>query len=58
MSILHRAGLLRAPIIRDEYMRTDPNLFQLEVENACLKRMYAELSLVHYALKDVVEKKL
>lgn len=28
----------------------------LEAENARLKRMYAELSLVHDALKDAVEK--
>ena len=31
---------------------------ELEAENARLKKMYAELSLVHYALKDAVEKKL
>ena len=31
---------------------------ELEAENAKLKKMYAELSLVHYALKDAVEKKL
>lgn len=30
----------------------------LEAENARLKRMYAELSLVHEALKDAVAKKL
>ena len=30
----------------------------LEEENARLKKMYAELSLVHHALKDAVEKKL
>jgi putative transposase len=30
----------------------------LEQENARLKRMYAELSLIHHALKDAVEKKL
>lgn len=30
----------------------------LEEENARLKRMYAELSLVHEALKDAVAKKL
>jgi len=30
----------------------------LELENARLKKMFAELSLVHYALKDAVEKKL
>ena len=33
-------------------------LKELESENAKLKRMYAEVSLVHQALKDVVEKKL
>ena len=31
---------------------------ELEEENARLKKMYAELSLVHEALKDAVEKKL
>jgi len=31
---------------------------ELEAENARLKRMYADLSLVHNALKDAVEKKL
>lgn len=31
---------------------------ELEQENARLKRMYADLSLVHHALKDAVEKKL
>lgn len=31
---------------------------ELEEENARLKKMYADLSLVHYALKDAVEKKL
>jgi putative transposase len=30
----------------------------LEEENSRLKKMYAELSLVHHALKDAVEKKL
>ena len=33
-------------------------LKELEEENARLKRMYADLSLVHHALKDAVEKKL
>ncbi len=33
-------------------------LKELEEENARLKKMYANLSLVHYALKDAVEKKL
>jgi putative transposase len=31
---------------------------ELEQENARLKKMYAELSLVHHAFKDAVEKKL
>lgn len=31
---------------------------ELEAENSKLKKMYAELSLVHYALKDAIEKKL
>ena len=31
---------------------------ELEQENSRLKKMYAELSLVHFALKDAVEKKL
>jgi putative transposase len=33
-------------------------LKELEEENARLKRMYVDLSLVHHALKDAVEKKL
>lgn len=33
-------------------------LKELEEENARLKRMYADLSLIHYAFKDAVEKKL
>jgi putative transposase len=33
-------------------------LKELEEENSKLKRMYANLSLVHEALKDAVEKKL
>ena len=31
---------------------------QLQDENAKLKRMYADLALMHHALKDVVERKL
>ena len=31
---------------------------ELEQENARLKRMYAELSLVHHGFKDAVEKEL
>jgi len=33
-------------------------LKELEEENRCLKQMYAELSLEHQALKDIVQKKL
>ena len=33
-------------------------LKELELENAKLKRMYADLALMHHALKDVVERKL
>ena len=33
-------------------------LKELEDENHRLKKMYADLSLVHHALKDAVEKKL
>lgn len=33
-------------------------LKELEAENARLKKMYAELSLDHQVLKDIVEKKL
>lgn len=31
---------------------------ELEEENARLKKMYADLSLLHFAFKDAVEKKL
>jgi putative transposase len=33
-------------------------LKELEVENARLKKMYADLSLLHEAFKDAIEKKL
>ena len=33
-------------------------LKELEEENARLKKMYADLSLIHQAFKDAVEKKL
>ena len=33
-----------------------PQLRQLQDENAKLKRMYADLALVHNALKDVVDR--
>ncbi|AHM60546.1 transposase [Flammeovirgaceae bacterium 311] len=31
---------------------------ELEEKNSRLKKMFAELSLVHHAIKDAVEKKL
>jgi putative transposase len=44
-----------------KYGGMDPNqlkrLKELEQENSRLKRMYADLSLVHNALKDAMEKK-
>ena len=33
-------------------------LKELEAENSRLKKMYADVSLVHHALKDAIEKKL
>ena len=33
-----------------------PRLNDLEAENRCLKQMYADLSLDHRILKDIVEK--
>jgi putative transposase len=33
-------------------------LRELQSENAKLKRMYADLALMHHALKDVVDRKL
>lgn len=33
-------------------------LKELEEENSRLKKMYADLSLIHHAFKDAVEKKL
>ena len=33
-------------------------LRQLQEENAKLKRMYADLALMHHALKDIVDRKL
>ena len=32
-------------------------LKQLEAEHSRLKKMYAELSLMHHAIKDAIEKK-
>ena len=33
-------------------------LKELEAENTKLKKMYAELSLINYTMKDIIEKKL
>ena len=47
---------------KSKYSGMDVNqlkrLKELESEHARLKKMYAELPLVHHALKDAVEKKL
>ena len=47
---------------KSKYSGMDVNqlkkLKELEVDNSRLKKMYAELSLVHHAFKDAVEKKL
>ena len=45
---------------KSKYSGMDVNqlkkLKELELENSRLKKMYAELSLVHHAFKDAVEK--
>jgi putative transposase len=47
---------------KGKYGGMSPNqlrrLKELEIENVRLKRMYADLSLVHEAFKDAIEKKL
>ncbi|WP_286747555.1 transposase [Roseivirga sp. UBA1976] len=47
---------------KSKYSGMDVNqlrkLKELEAEHGRLKKMYAELSLVHHALKDAMEKKL
>jgi putative transposase len=47
---------------KGKYGGMSPNqlrrLKELEIENARLKKMYADLSLVHEAFKDAIEKKL
>ena len=47
---------------KSKYAGMDVNqlkkLKELEAEHSRLKKMYAELSLVHHAFKDAVEKKL
>jgi putative transposase len=47
---------------RNQYTGMTPDMLSqlrtLEAENARLKRMYADLSLEHQALKDIVRKKL
>jgi putative transposase len=39
-------------------VREVKRLKELEAENAKLKKMYAEMSMENYALKDLIEKKL
>jgi putative transposase len=49
-------------IWKSKYSGLDVNqlkkLKELEADHSRLKKMYAELSLVHHAFKDAVEKKL
>jgi putative transposase len=39
-------------------VREVKRLKELEMENSRLKKMYAEMSMENYALKDLIEKKL
>jgi putative transposase len=39
-------------------LRICDGLKELDSENARLKKMYADLSLTHHALQDVIQKKL
>ena len=50
--------LVRAPEVDRALSGFDRQLRQLQEENAKLKRMYADLALMHHALKDVVDRKL
>ena len=62
--LLHRHGICQSTYYkwRNKYGGMTPDLLSqmrvLESENTRLKRMYAELSLEHQALKDIVRKKL
>ena len=49
---------LRTPRNRGKVISHLAQMRQLQEENAKLKRMYADLALMHHALKDVVERKL
>ncbi|KGH03541.1 transposase [Comamonas thiooxydans] len=56
-------GIMRCHVLQvEEYSGMSVShlaqMRQLQQENAKLKRMYADLALVHHALKDVVEQKL
>ena len=62
--ICHELGINRNTFYnwKKKYSGMDNSMLrkykQLEEENARLKRMYADLSLDHRILKDVIEKKL
>lgn len=62
--ICHQLGINRATFYnwKKKYSGMDSELLRrykgLERENAQLKRMYADLSLDHQILKEVIEKKL
>ena len=62
--LLRRHGICQSTYYkwRNKYGGMTPDLLSqmrvLESENTRLKRMYAELSLEHQALKDIVRKKL
>ena len=64
MDIFHEHGISDATFYnwKAKYGGMAPSqlkrLKELEEENVRLKRMYADLNLVHHALKDAVEKKL
>ncbi|MFC2129377.1 transposase [Bacteroidota bacterium] len=62
--ICHELGIHRGTFYnwKKKYSGMDNSMLrkykQLEEENSRLKRMYADLSLDHRILKDVIEKKL
>jgi putative transposase len=64
MDICHEHGISDATFYnwKAKYGGMAPSqlkrLKELEEDNARLKRMYADLNLVHHALKDAVEEKL
>ena len=55
---LHRAAQKVVAEYSGQLPQDLAQLRQLQDENAKLKRMYADLALMHHALKDVVDRKL